>query len=397
MSRERRYQNSEDFRSSACRRLPKIFADYIEGGAFSETTLRRNLEGFGRYILAQRVLHELAPQPDLSTSYLGRRWSLPFFPGPVGFLGLYRRDGDLLVGLSAKAAGVPFGLSTFSIKGIASLAPRLGENLAFQLYLDRDPAVNESYLAACRAAGVATIFLTVDTAITSVRERDNRNGFRAVTRITPGLAWQFAQRPRWSLDLLRNGFPGVELVEGRPEFGRGALAQASALSSRLDKHLTWEKVKALRDLWPGRLVIKGLSDPRDGEIARQTGVDGVVLSNHGGRQLDHGAATIDQVAGMRAALGSGQELFVDSGFRRGSDVVKALALGADAVMMGRPFAWAVAAEGGWGTDRLISLLATEIGITLQLMGLNSVDQLKAGPAERYLTVSPSPPSVPPRG
>ncbi|MBJ2149639.1 alpha-hydroxy acid oxidase [Paracoccus sp. IB05] len=385
MSRDRRYQNVEDFRRAACRRLPKIFADYIEGGAFSETTLARNRMGFDRYALSQRVLQDLAPQPDLSTTYLGRRWSLPFFPGPVGFLGLYRRDGDLLVGLSAKAAGVPFGLSTFSIKGVASLAPQLGENLAFQLYLDRDPAVNESYLAACRAAGVETIFLTVDTAITSVRERDNRNGFRAVKHITPGLAWQFAKRPRWSLDLLRNGFPGVELVDGRPEFGRGALAQASALSSRLDKHLTWDKVKALRDRWPGRLVIKGVSDPRDGEIARQSGVDGVVLSNHGGRQLDHGHATIAQVAAMRAALGPGCELMVDSGFRRGSDVVKALALGADAVMMGRPFAWAVAAEGAWGTGRLFALLAAEVGITLQLMGLNSVDQLKAGPAGDYIT------------
>ncbi|NPD16624.1 alpha-hydroxy-acid oxidizing protein [Xinfangfangia sp. D13-10-4-6] len=388
MSRERRYQNSEDFRLAARKRLPKIFADYIEGGAFSETTLRRNSQEFERYALAQRVLHDLAPEPDLSASYLGRRWSRPFFPGPVGFLGLYRRDGDLLVGLAAKAAGVPFGLSTFSIKGIASLAPRLGENLAFQLYLDRDPAVNDSYLEACRAAGVQMIFLTVDTAITSVRERDNRNGFRAVTRITPGLAWQFAQRPRWSLDLLRNGFPGVELVEGRSEFGRGALAQASALSSRLDKRLTWDKVKWLRDRWPGRLVIKGIADPRDAEIARESGVDGVVLSNHGGRQLDHGLSTIAQVAGMRAALGpaqgSGPELFVDSGFRRGSDIAKALALGADAVMMGRPFAWAVAAEGQWGAARLIDLLSAEIGITLQLMGLNSVDQLKAGPADQLL-------------
>ncbi|WP_283176539.1 alpha-hydroxy acid oxidase [Gemmobacter sp. 24YEA27] len=219
MSRDRRYQNVEDFRRAAWRRLPKIFADYIEGGAFSETTLARNRMGFDRYALSQRVLQDLAPQPDLSTTYLGRRWSLPFFPGPVGFLGLYRRDGDLLVGLSAKAAGVPFGLSTFSIKGIASLAPQLGENLAFQLYLDRDPAVNESYLAACHAAGVETIFLTVDTAITSVRERDNRNGFRAVKHITPGLAWQFAKRPRWSLDLLRNGFPGWNWSRGGPNSG----------------------------------------------------------------------------------------------------------------------------------------------------------------------------------
>lgn len=385
MSRDRRYQNVDDFQKAARKRLPKIFADYIEGGAFSETTLRRNRAGFDAFALRQRVLCNLEPEVDLSARYLGRRQALPFFPGPVGFLGLYRRDGDLKVGLAAKAAGVPFALSTFSIKGIASLAPQLGENLTFQLYLDRDPAVNESYLGACRVAGVETIFLTVDTAITSVRERDNRNGFRALQKISPGLAWQFAKRPRWSLDLLRNGMPGVELVEGRPEFGRGALAQASALSARLDKDLTWEKVRWLRDLWPGRLVIKGVSDRRDAELARASGVDGIVLSNHGGRQLDQGLASISLVAEMRAALGPERDLFVDSGFRRGSDIVKALALGADAVMLGRPFAWAVAAEGDWGCARLFELLAQEIAITLQLMGLNSLAELRAAPVDSLLS------------
>ncbi len=386
MTRDRRYLCADDFQKTSRRRLPKIFADYIDGGAFSETTLRRNRHDFDRYAFPQRVVTELADQPDLTTTYLGKRRALPFFPGPVGFLGLYRRDGDQTIGLSARAHGVPFVLSTFSIRGIASLAPELGETLAFQLYLDRDPAVNESYLQACRDAAVDTIFLTVDTAITSVRERDNRNGFRAVTRITPALAWQFARRPRWSLDLLRNGFPGVELVEGRPEFGKGALAQASALSSRLDKHITWEKVRWLRDLWPGRLIIKGISDPRDAEIARASGADGIVLSNHGGRQLDHGTSTISRVSEIRTALGPEVELFADSGFRRGSDILKALALGADAVMLGRPFAWAVAAEGRWGVDRLFSLLAAELGVTLQLMGLNSIDALKTSPDAHLIKV-----------
>lgn len=383
MSKVNRYLCTEDFRKSAAKRLPRIFADYIEGGSFSETTLQRNRDDFSRYALRQRALVTL-PEADLTTAYLGRRQALPFFPGPVGFLGLYRRDGDMLLGLAAKKHGVPFGLSTFSIKGIASLAPLLGEAPAFQLYLDRDPAVNESYLETCRAVEVETIFLTVDTAITSVRERDVRNNFREVTRITPALAWQFAQRPRWSLDLLRNGMPDVEMVKTRPEFGKGALAQAANLSGRLDKDLTWDKVKRLREDWKGRLILKGIADPRDAELARAAGMDGIVLSNHGGRQLDHGTSTISRVAEMRAALGRDCELFVDSGFRRGTDVVKALALGADAVMMGRAFAWAVAAEGDWGLDRLFSLLREEIRITMQLMGLPSIDALKAGPVGDYL-------------
>lgn len=374
--RTRRYVRIDDFRKAARHRLPRIFADYIEGGAFSETTLARNIADFDGYALRQRGLCELG-ELDLSTTYLGRRQSLPFFPGPVGFLGLYRRDGDLLVGQSAHDHHVPFVLSTFSIRGVASLAPLLEGTLSFQLYLDRDPTVNATYLDACRSAGVETIFLTVDTAITSVRERDVRNGFRSVTRLSPSLLAQFALRPAWSFDLLRNGFPGVELVKDRPEFGTGALAQAAALSRRLEKNLTWDSVKQLRDRWPGRLVIKGIADPRDALIAREAGVDGVVLSNHGGRQLDQGRSTISQVVAMREALGPNVELFVDSGFRRGTDIIKALALGADAVMLGRPFAWAVAAEGRWGVDRAFDILSDEIAISLQLMGLSAVEQLKS--------------------
>jgi isopentenyl diphosphate isomerase/L-lactate dehydrogenase-like FMN-dependent dehydrogenase len=272
---------------------------------------------------------------------------------------------------------VPFVLSTFSIRGVASLAPLLEGTLSFQLYLDRDPMVNATYLDACRSAAVETIFLTVDTAITSVRERDVRNGFRSLTRLSPGLLAQFALRPAWSLDLLRNGMPGVELVKTRPEFGKGALAQAAALSGRLEKNITWDSVKRLRELWPGRLVIKGIGDARDALIARQVGVDGIVLSNHGGRQLDHASSTISQVAEVREALGRDLELFVDSGFRRGTDIIKALALGADAVMLGRPFAWAVAAEGRWGVDRAFDILSEEIAVSLQLMGLSTVEQLKS--------------------
>ncbi|GHG86202.1 alpha-hydroxy acid oxidase [Pseudodonghicola xiamenensis] len=372
---ERRVVNVDDFARLARRRLPRIFADYIEGGAFSETTLARNRVGFDRYALSQRVLRPLA-DPELSVSPGGRKMDLPFGPGPVGFLGLYRRDGDVSVARSAARHNVPYVMSTFSINGLETITRATGRAPDFQLYLDRDPEVNASYLAACRASGVEQIFLTVDTAITSVRERDVRNGFRSVDRITPALLWQFARRPAWSFEMLRGGFPEVELVAGRPEFGKGALAQAGNLSARLDKDLTWEKLRRLRDDWQGRLIIKGISDPADAERARAEGVDGIVLSNHGGRQLDHGMAAISRVADIRRALGEGPVLYVDSGFRRGSDIVKALALGADFVLMGRPFAWAVATGGEAAVDHLFRLLRAEIGITLQLMGLSSLAELR---------------------
>ncbi|WP_108259084.1 alpha-hydroxy acid oxidase [Mangrovicoccus ximenensis] len=376
MSFSRRYQNVEDFAAAARRRLPRIFADYIEGGAFSETTLRRNREGFDAWALRQRTLRPFGPL-DLSAEVLGERHALPFGPGPVGFLGLYRRDGDVLIGQEAAARGVPMVLSTFSINGLGTIAKRSGKVPQFQLYLDKDADWTDSYVAAAEAAGSDTIFVTVDTAITSNRERDGRNGFRAVTTITPQLFWQFATRPVWSLDLLRNGFPEVELVTGRPEYGKGALAQAAALAGRLDKDLTWEKIRRLRQRWKGKLVIKGISDAEDAALAAAEDIDGIVISNHGGRQLDHGLSTVELIPEIRAALGADKAIYVDSGFRRGSDIVKALALGADFVLMGRPFAWAVAAEGRRGVAAAFDMLSAEIGITLQLMGLSSVDELKA--------------------
>ncbi len=369
------YVNVEDFARAARRRLPRIFADYIDGAAFSETTMAHNIQDFARYALRQRVLLPLGT-PDLSVLLGTQRAALPFGPGPVGYLGLYRHRGDIAVARAAAAAGVPFILSTFSINGLETVARAAGAVPDFQLYLDRDPEVNQAYLEQCRKQQVQRIFLTVDTAITSVRERDVRNGFRTVDRLTSALIWQFMQRPLWSLSLLRNGFPEVELVRGRPEFGRGALAQAGALSARLEKNLTWESVRALRRDWPGELIIKGISDPQDAAAAREAGVDGIVLSNHGGRQLDHGLSTISQVAAVRAALGPDIRLYVDSGFRRGTDIIKALAFGADFVLMGRPFAWAVAAAGEAGVTQLFALLHRELEITLQLMGLGSIKELK---------------------
>ncbi|SFC22508.1 alpha-hydroxy acid oxidase [Tropicimonas isoalkanivorans] len=375
MGFEQRFVNVHDFQKAAHRRLPKIFSDYVDGGAFSETTLRRNRADFDLYALRQRVLTPLA-DPDLTTRLGNQSVALPFGAGPVGFMGLYRRSGEVHVARASEAAGVPSVLSTFSIDGLETVTREAGAAPDFQLYIDKDPEVTAGYLDQARRAGVKRIFLTVDTAVTSVRERDVRNGFRSTERLTPGLVWQFARRPAWSLDLLRRGFPEVELVRDRPEFGKGALAQASHLSARLEKALTWDLVQRLREDWSGQLIVKGISDPEDAAMARESGADGIVLSNHGGRQLDHGTSTISQVSLVREALGAEKLLYVDSGFRTGSDILKALALGADFVLLGRPFAWAVAAGGEAGVARLFDILRTEMTLTLQLMGVTSIEDLK---------------------
>lgn len=374
MQASSRFVNVDDFQEAAASFLPRIFADYIDGGSFSETTLRRNREDFDLIRLRQRALKPIA-SVDLSSSIRGQAVALPFGPGPVGFTGLYRHQGDIAIARAASKAGVPSVLSTFSINGLKTIADAIGAAPDFQLYLDEDPAETALRLQMARDVGVRRIFLTVDTAITSVRERDVRNGFRSVDRVTAALLWQFIRRPAWCLDVLRGGFPEVEIVEGRPEFGRGALAQAGKLSSRLVKCFSWDTVSRLRDQWSGELVIKGLMDGEDIRLARKCGVDGVVVSNHGGRQLDQGSSTISKVREARQALGADRVLYVDGGFRRGSDIVKAIALGADFVLMGRPFAWAVAAGGEPAVGKLIDILKTELVITLQLMGLPSVSAL----------------------
>lgn len=371
MQASRRFVNVEDFREAAHRFLPRIFSDYIDGGSFSETSLRRNRSDFDLIRLRQKALVPIE-KVDLSTSLHGQDVALPFGPGPVGFTGLYRHQGDIAIARAALKAGVPSVLSTFSINGLRTISEVTGNAPDFQLYLDRDPEETERRLQLARDSGVRRIFLTVDTAVTSVRERDVRNGFRSVDRITAPLLWQFLGRPYWSLDVLRGGFPEVEIARGRPEFGKGALAQAGKLSSRLETRLSWDTVRSLRDQWSGQLIIKGLMDGDDIRRARDCGADGVVVSNHGGRQLDHGSSTISKVREARQALGPDRTLYVDGGFRRGTDIIKAVALGADFVLMGRPFAWAVAAGGEPAVTKLIEILQAETAITLQLMGLPSI-------------------------
>ena len=332
--------------------------------------------------LVQRVL-ALKGMPDLSCEFLGARHTLPFMLGPVGFLGLYRGRGEILCAEAARKKGIPLCLSTFSIASLATLQREVGGTLQFQLYMDCQRSFVEQLVESAEDAEVETLFYTADTAVTSIRERDVRNGFRAVKRLNPTLLFSMMQRPLWCWDMWQSGIPSVEALAKYPEFGTGILEQASNLSGRLDSSIIWEDMKWLRKLWKKRLVIKGILNSDDALKAIDHGADAIVVSNHGGRQLDFANSTISILPEVRKAVGKDYCVMIDGGFRRGSEVVTALALGASGVLLGRAYAFGLAADGKLGVEKAIEIFAKEISITMKLMGVPSVDELKEF-GDRYI-------------
>lgn len=365
-----------DLRDDARRRIPRIFFDYVDGGANAEVTLAANEAEFARFRLRQRVLRNVAAR-DLAADFLGRCHALPLMLGPVGFLGMLARRGEAAAARAAGAAGIPCCVSAFAIcpiDAVARAAPRTA--LYSQLYVLQDRKMTEALIARAEAAGAEALFLTVDTAVTPARERDVRNGFRNLTRPTLGQWLNMLSRPAWCRAMIADGMPEVGHARAAG-FGRGVMEQAGNLARQIDPALSWADLDWLRRRWPRKLVIKGIMEAEDARRAIDLGADGIVVSNHGGRQLDYAASTLMALPGVAEAAGGRIDVIVDGGFRRGAHVAMALALGASAVALGRPQAWGVAAGGEAGVARAIALIAGELDATLALMGLTSVAELRA--------------------
>ena len=375
-----RFITVADARRLAKWRLPKIFFDYIDGGASSETTLRANEADYERYALRQRVLVDVADR-SLATTFLGRTHALPFGLGPVGYTGLFAPCGEIQAARAAVASDIPFSLSNFGIATLDEVRAASTGALYAQIYVLRDREETYRMIDRATAAGAEALIVTVDTAVTGARERDERNGFRGLTHITPRLALQFAARPRWCASVLRGGLPEVGIARGRPEYGRGVLAQSGHLARLIDPSLTWSGLATIRRRWAGRLVLKGILTAEDARQAVGIGADAIVVSNHGGRQLDHAPSTIAALPAIATAVGREIEVLVDGGIRRGTQIVKALALGAQGVLLGRAYAFALAADGERGVRTIVERLAGEISVTLALMGLRSIDELRRVGAE----------------
>lgn len=367
---------SDEAREKARRRLPKILFDYLDGGGSGERTMARNVEDFRHILFRQRVLADSGDR-SLATRFMGHAWPAPMVLGPVGFAGAFRRDGEILAARAAHGLGLPYCLSMFSICSLTALREATDGDIWCQLYATKDRDLFDTMLARAEACAVDTLCITVDTPAGGFRPRDIRSGMRGATRLGPRMLASLAARPRWCLGMAPAGMPRFGNLDGVPQAGGNAFVQASYLGQQIDGSFGWDGLGRLRDRWKGRLILKGVLAPEDAQEAVSRGVDGIVVSNHGGRQVDDFPSTISSLAAIAAAVAGKADVMLDGGVRSGVDVAKAVALGAKAVWIGRPYAYALAAEGQPGVRSLLSSFIAEMESALAHIGMPGLDTLDA--------------------
>jgi L-lactate dehydrogenase (cytochrome) len=363
-----------DLRAMARRRLPRGVFDYIDGGAEDERTLAANVEAYARMTFRPRVLRDVG-EVDPSTTLLGRPLPMPLVLAPTGFTRIADPEGELAVARAAAGAGIPYTLSTLSTRSIEDVAAA-GGDLWFQVYVWRDRGLVEEMVDRAAAAGYRALVLTVDTAVLGRRERDMRRGFTLPPQIGPRTLIDGAVHPAWTWAFVRAEPIRFANVAGR-DVGDGttAVSLAGYINSQFDPGLSWSDVEWLRSRWDGPMVLKGIQTVEDAHLAAESGVDAVTLSNHGGRQLDGAPATLDLVAPVADAVGDRVEIICDGGVRRGSDIVKAVALGARACMAGRAYLYGLAVGGERGVGRVLDMLGSDVRRTMALVGARSVADL----------------------
>ena len=364
-----------DLRPLAKRRLPKFVFDYLDGGAGAEAGVERNERAFDALMLEPRALVNIESR-DLATSLFGKRWAAPFGIAPIGLGNLICPGGEQAIARAAAAADIPYTLSTAAntkLERIAEIAPG---HAWFQLYVSRRDEDVADIVARAERSGYEVLVLTVDVPLAARRLRDIRNNFMVPFKITPRVALDLLTHPRWSLETLSAGVPRfVNVEQYAPMVNRQSIA--AYLTSEIRGRFDWDDLKRLRERWRGKLVVKGLMAAEDATRARAIGCDAVVVSNHGGRQLDCAPATIEVLPEIRAAVGRDFPLIIDSGVRSGEHIVKALAAGADFVLVGRAMMYAVAAHGPTAAAELIELLIDEASRCLGQIGYTDVASLKA--------------------
>ena len=367
----------------ARRCLPRSVYDFYAGGAEDERTLRANLQAFENLTLLTRVLTG-SGSANTATSILGAASAMPLAIAPMGAVGFGRRDGDAAMARAAASAGIPYILSTTATTSIEDLAASAGGRLWFQLYAFKEKERSLQLVERAKEAGYEALVVTVDVPVGGKRERDLRNDFAMPFRFTARNLLDFSSRPRWALDMLVNGIPALPNLDG---LAGPVAGEVSSVGREFDPAFKWEDLKLLRKKWPGKLVLKGILHPGDALLAADMGCDAVVVSNHGGRQLDGAASTMAGLPQVCDRVGKRMEVFVDGGIRRGSDIAKAVASGATAVLIGRPALYGACAAGEAGVAQVLKILRDELARTMVLCGVPDVAGL--GPDLLY-----SPPGKP---
>jgi (S)-mandelate dehydrogenase len=369
----RRAHSIGDLRKLSRRRLPRCVFDFFDGGAEDEISLAANTAALDRVRLLPRVLAELA-NVETGAQLLDAPVAMPLGIAPMGACGLGWRDADVAVARAAAAAGVPYTLSSAAYNTIEEVATRAGGRLWFQPYMLRQREVVLQLIERARSAGYEALVVTVDLPVGGKRERDLRNRFTLPFRLTPRTFLDFAARPAWSLPMLMRGRPLMGNMVGM-ETRTGATAAGTTVGSGMDASFSWTDLQHLRDLWPGKLIVKGVLRPDDARRLVALGCDAIVVSNHGGRQLDGALSTFEALPGVVAAAGGGADVLLDGGVRRGRHILQALAAGASGVLVGRSVLYGLAAAGEPGATRALEILREEFTRTLRLCGCRSVKEV----------------------
>ena len=365
-----------DYRALAQARLPHFLFEYLDGGSYDEVTLRRNVADLQGVALRQRVMRDVS-SIDLATELFGQRWAMPVGLGPVGLSGLYARRGEVQAARAAAAAGVPFSLSTLSACAVAEVAR--AAPLWFQLYIVKDRGFVSDMLVRAAEAGCGALLLTVDLAVPGTRYRDYRSGLSGSIRGKASRLRQVLARPRWAWDVALHGRP-LTMGNLEPLLGAGAALEdlMGWVARNFDASIGWEDVEWVRKQWKGPLIVKGILDPEDAREAAASGADAIVVSNHGGRQLDGVVSTARALPRVADALAGRMPILVDGGVRSGLDVVRMLALGADFVLLGRAWAYALAGAGEAGVAHVLKLIDAEMRVAMALTGSVKVADLGRG-------------------
>ncbi len=368
--------NIEDLRVIAKRRVPRMFYDYADSGSWTEGTYRANEADFRKIKLRQRVAVNLENR-SLRTTMIGEDVAMPVALAPVGLTGMQHADGEILAARAAEKTGVPFTLSTMSICSIEDIAAHTKKPFWFQLYVMRDRAFVERLIERARAARCSALMLTLDLQILGQRHKDLKNGLSAPPKPTFANLVNLATKPRWCLGMLGTRRRQFGNIVGHVE-GVGDMGSLSAwTTSQFDPALNWGDVEWIKRRWGGKLILKGIQDPDDARLAADSGADALIVSNHGGRQLDGAASSIEALPPIVDAVGSRIEVWMDGGIRSGQDVLKALALGAKGTLIGRAFVYGLGAMGEAGVAKALEIIRNELDLTMAFCGRTKVQDIDA--------------------